>query len=116
MPSSWQRCRRERSATCRRVCTTSGLNSKLVALPKEIAQPAETVKPAEPIIGIISFNKSFFKVYDPTSLPIEMNLTKGSKISIDIFSDSTFIKNEKYVAKKNIFKFEFQPKVGKNIL
>jgi hypothetical protein len=92
------------------------LNSKLVALPKEIAQPAETVKPAEPIIGIISFNKSFFKVYDPTSLPIEMNLTKGSKISIDIFSDSTFIKNEKYVAKKNIFKFDFQPKVGKNIL
>jgi len=25
MPSPWQRCRRERTATCRRVCTTSGV-------------------------------------------------------------------------------------------
>ncbi len=92
------------------------LNSKLVALPKEMVQPSTSLEPAEPVIGVISFNKSFFKVYSPGNLPIEMNLTKGTKISIDFYSDSTFINNIQYITKRNIFKLDFQPKVGKNIL
>jgi hypothetical protein len=92
------------------------LNSKLIALSKEIVRPTAHVEPTEPLTGLISFNKSFFKVYNPKRFPIEMNLMKGSKISIDIFSDSTFINNKKFIAKRNSFKFDFQPKVGKNIL
>jgi len=91
------------------------VSSVLKSLSKEPEQKKK-IEPAQPVIGIINFDKSFFKVTDSNKLSISLNLEKGTNVYVNILSDTTIVKKDKFEVKRKNFHYEYVPFPGKNVL
>ena len=90
------------------------INSSIKALKNESVE--SKVEPIENLSAISMFNKTFYKVYDSKKLLIELNLPKGTKVTVNIYSDSTFLRTEKFEINRKNYKYGFIPVPGKNVL
>jgi hypothetical protein len=89
------------------------VNASIKAIRRE---PEQIAKLAEPIIGIMNFDKSFYKTFDSKKIPILLNLEKGSNVTVKIYHDSAFVRTEQLLIKKKKQNYLFVPSPGKNVL
>jgi hypothetical protein len=90
------------------------INTSVKTLKKETA--TLKVEPIENLSAISMFNKTFYKVYDSGKLLIGLNLPKGTKVTVDIYSDTTFLRTEKFEINKKNYRYAYVPVPGKNVL
>jgi hypothetical protein len=90
------------------------ITSSLKALKKE-TEPKK-IEPLESLNSVSIFDKTFFKVFDSKKLLIGLNLPKGTVVSVNIYSDSTFLRTDKFGITRKNYKYGYIPVPGKNIL
>jgi len=90
------------------------INALLKAL-KKGNEPAK-VSPIELLSAKSIFDKTFYKVYNSGKLLIGLNLPKGTKVTVNVYSDTTFLRTEKFVIDKKNYKYAYIPVPGKNVL
>jgi hypothetical protein len=79
-------------------------------------KPAEEIKPDENIPSVIPFARVFYKVYDSNSISLGIKLERGTKVVVDIYSDTTKLKTENFIINRKNFNYNYIPFPGKNVL
>jgi hypothetical protein len=79
-------------------------------------KPVEEIKPVENIPSVIPFARAFYKVYDDNAIALGIKLEKGTKVIVDIYSDTTKVKTENFIINRKSYNFKYIPFPGKNVL
>ncbi len=91
------------------------ISAALKALPIEPVQSVK-VEPLKKLTSADVFEQTFFKVYNNNKLFIKLNLPEGTKVTVDIFADTTFSKKDNILITKLNSQYSFIPVLGKNVL